>query len=75
MGLGASILQEFQGSHLKYTKDCTNGSGTEEHDVHVWNVVWLSYDERRQTLDGRGFMKNVATGETSQTITYFHFFD
>ena len=71
MGLGASILQEFQGSHLKYTKDCTNGSGTEEHDVHVWNVVWLSYDERRQTLDGRGFMKKR---RHRGNVTNHHFF-
>ena len=71
----ATSEQEFQGSHLKYTKDCTNGGGTEEHDVHVWDVVWLSYDERRQTLDGRGFMKNIDTGKTSQAITSFHFFD
>ena len=77
--LGGSILpllsRSFRWSYLKYTKDCPNGGRTEEHDVHVWDVVWLSYDEGRQTLNGRGFMKNIATGETSQAITSFHFFD
>ena len=63
--------QEFQGSYLKYTEDCPNGSGTEEHDVHVWDVVRVGYYEGRQTLGGRRFMKSINTGETPEAITFF----
>ena len=36
--------------YLQYTKDCPNGGGAKEHDVHVGDVVRLSYDPGRQTL-------------------------
>ena len=41
----------FSRFYLKYTKDCANGGGAKEHNVHVGDVVRLSYDPGRQTLE------------------------